>query len=471
MHKRLGAFLLALPLSAGAGLIGAERNTASADESSSYRRGTDGVGVIAEEVGENVSVKETITFDLRELSSEGDYGSAQISYRFTNTGETDETVTLFLPLGRAAECETQEAKYALRADGEEISVRRRYTYAGGSAISLTGDLPCLSEEYKSDGFYRRDTLVTEYVFRTEGLDPEKCAGFDFEYCSNPMRTRVAFPDRTYTSVKNGVGCAWIPVCGEEPVRVYAVGEPLAKYGCSVYKQTTKAPQKTEALPASVAQTCFYDFSMRNYSEENGISRADWYNAFVTAMSAVSDEGAVGFSPEQFGESSLMKWYEYSLTVPAGGSVVNTVTQPLRPDVDTRKGNRYDYGFLLSPARKWETYEGIEIRILTEYNLGASSLEFTREEDGYYLTRDVLPQCELSFSVTERQTDGGYAPYGITPALTTALILLGVLLLLAGASVTVVVVHSKRKRRRKEQTSAGEVRQGKIDLNVPHDPDE
>ena len=467
--NRIWSALLALPLSAGIGTVGTRGVSSAQAPAETYLRGADGIGIVAFSGGDNLSVQEMLTFDLRGLAEENNYGRAEAVYTFYNQGEADTELTLLLPFGRDACYEAGEEQHTVSADGQSVECRARYTYAGDVAFSLEADLSRLCEDYRKDAFFTETMPVTEYVYRTDGT-AKGCDGVDFEYVCNPMRTKLAFSKRGFTSVKNGRNKTWIPL-GEnaEEVRVYAIGEPLGEFRCSAYQDKKVAPTGVALRVVTVKETDFYEFALRNYPEESSVSRTDWYNGFVDMLVSCDDGCAINAIPADYGRARLMKWYEYALHIPAGESVTNVVTVPLRPNVSLRNGKRYEYEFQLSPAQRWQNYEGIEIKILTPYDLAVSSLDFEKTALGYEFARDCLLSGDLAFTIAE-STDIEVTTYGnMTPALTTALVMLTVVVCLGGGIVVFLIVRSGRSRR--AANDQGEVKEGIIDLGRSEDQDD
>ena len=114
-------------------------------------------------------------------------------------------------------------------------------------------------------------------------------------------------------------------------------------------------------------------------------------------------------------------------------------------------------------------DGITIRIVTDYDLGSSSLPFTKTEEGYLYTKNSLPMGELTFSIARDASSGSQVPYDgeDSPVLLTALILLGVVVVCAaGVAVAAIVVHRRTKKlqaRRQERLARGRPQEGTIDL--------
>ena len=97
---------------------------------------------------------------------------------------------------------------------------------------------------------------------------------------------------------------------------------------------------------------------------------------------------------------VMKWFEYDITIPFGGRVVNTVTAPFYPTVYYNENPyRYQYLYYMSPAKGWADFKNIEIYINTPFEITENSVEgFEKTENGYYYKGDSLPDGELEFSL-------------------------------------------------------------------------
>ena len=207
-----------------------------------------------------------------------------------------------------------------------------------------------------------------------------------------------------------------------------------------------------------------EFRPDDYTEFGGVSELDWYNA-VVAMLTARESGTLFLSDELLLLDYLMLWCGYTLTVPAGQTLVNTVTAPLYPGIEGTLPD-YTYQYMLSPALYWADYGNITIRVETPYYLTGSSLEFTQEDGVYVYTKDSLPMCDLSFTIREHlNTPVPYDPYDeISPTLTTALILLGVVVGIAAIIIVVAVCVQKRNRRLlAEQLGRGRAQEGFIDF--------
>ena len=96
----------------------------------------------------------------------------------------------------------------------------------------------------------------------------------------------------------------------------------------------------------------------------------------------------------------MSWYEYRLTIPAGGRLKNEVTAPLYPEINGYYSpTKYYYEYLLSPAKGWASFGSLDIVVNTPYYLADSSVgKFEKTYDGYTLHLNGLPDGELNFSL-------------------------------------------------------------------------
>ena len=192
---------------------------------------------------------------------------------------------------------------------------------------------------------------------------------------------------------------------------------------------------------------------------------DWYNAVVAVLEN-RESGALFLSDDPPLLDYLMLWCEYSLTVPAGGTLTNTVTTPLYLGIEGAVPDyNYTYDYFLA-AQYWADFGSITIRIETPYYLSYSMPLLTEENGAYVFTKNSLSMEELSFTI--RQSINTFVPYDpydtITPTIVTALILLGVVLLIA-VVIVIVAVHVQRRNRKflAEQLGRGMAQEGHIDL--------
>jgi hypothetical protein len=152
-----------------------------------------------------------------------------------------------------------------------------------------------------------------------------------------------------------------------------------------------------------------DFALGEWREDLGVSRIDWYNAVIAALlegmegqskyNYIDLHSGVGLSADRF-MKSLMRWYEYEITLAPGESIVNTVTAPIYPAINMDYDPEvFSYTYLLSPASTWRDFGELEIRINTPFFITETSHEgWTKTALGYAMQHKGLPDGELSFTL-------------------------------------------------------------------------
>lgn len=461
MKKTFGALLLAMPLAI---FTGCAEEVSASEAESTFLRGADGVGAVLADEFDTVRVnRESITFDLR-AEEEGNYGFAVAEYELVNEGGEDANLTMLLPFGRAPEYGRRADAYTVTVNGEEIDCRLRHSFAGVEEFSLD-DVKRLSDDKRADAFYAPDLPVTEYVFQIEIPQEENIGGFEMFYHYNHNRTHIAFSRSVRTGVKDGWAKAYLPLpAGNHTLSVYAFGEPLGERFPDLYEEGKGMAGRTECISETQNSCTFGEFAMRGYTESE-ICENDYYNAYLDMLNASAGGYAMSASPVAFGRESCMAWYEYHLTVPAGGTVKNVITTPLYPSISSKKGGyRYDYEYQISLLHSFGECERLDISVLTEKKLTSPSFPFVKTESGYSYTCDFLPQGELTFAVSDFDPPADYKAYGeVTPALTVGLTMLGVVAVGAAAVFTVGIIRYKRTAQ-EVSVQNGRTEEGKVDLD-------
>ena len=189
-----------------------------------------------------------------------------------------------------------------------------------------------------------------------------------------------------------------------------------------------------------------------YREEGSVvSETDWCNAVTDALLLKEDRGGYADYYSLNVGASLMRWYEYSLSIPAGGSLINEVTAPLYPHINGYyEPSIYSYEYLLSPAKGWVEFGSLEVKINTPYFMTENPFGFERTDYGYHYFSDGLPDGELKFTLCEVEnpkranTGLGMAIFIIIPLA----LLIGVIAqVVAGLVILVVFIVKKSKSKR------------------------
>lgn len=142
----------------------------------------------------------------------------------------------------------------------------------------------------------------------------------------------------------------------------------------------------------------------------------------------------------------MRWYEYEISIGPGECIVNTVTAPIYPSINSDyEPPIYEYTYLLSPAQTWAEFGTLDIVVNTPYYMTVSGLEgFKWNNPGYELHLDGLPEGELTFTLcAEQEPDAPYYARNFP----TEFLLIGVAVLVA---IVVVIVYARTAKRKKKQ---------------------
>ena len=104
------------------------------------------------------------------------------------------------------------------------------------------------------------------------------------------------------------------------------------------------------------------------------------------------------------QSQFMRWYEYEFEVPAKTKIINVVTAPMYPSINTQyEPAIHGYTYLLSPAKTWKSFGNLDVEIHTPYYLVDDVLGFTKTDYGYSLSFAGLPDKELEFTLSASET--------------------------------------------------------------------
>lgn len=388
----------------------------SANSLPSYWEGTDASGLFV--TGEQCPievVEEMLTFDIPQLSvSDADQqsgsdssgeGTASVTaeYVLHNPTDADVTATLLFPLGDrplyGSGSSIDLTRFGVRVDGEAVELALRHSFRDGIPFSAERDTAFLREEAAEHEFYSPGLRVTKYTYRLTGAEP-LAGNFDTAKLlidSDPALTKTMVePARSHAARSNGalVGTA---LAEDGTVTVFEIGQPS-----ETPHQWTLGTEGQMELVATEEMT-FRELALSRRPADSQISELDWYNIMVDSMAVSEFEGGFFFGSTLGIEyDSVMPWYCYELTIPAGGTVFNTVTAPLYPAINEAWSPPvYTYRYLLSPAKGWADFGTLDIQINTPYYMTQCVLEgFERTEKGYALRLEGLPDKELEFVLSE-----------------------------------------------------------------------
>ena len=451
-----------------------------ANSAQRHWRGTDSTGALVKDKNCPLVVdKELLTFDVQEFpknyyNSIEEFlaytGKVTAEYTFRNHADYTVTATLVFPFGNlphygeyiydsytgkhTAAFETD--KFGVAVNGKPIKTTVRHTLKDrGTPFSLNADMPKLTDGYIADSFFRPDLPVLVQQYSVEGINPEnQAATAAFVLREDPTKTRVLWEEKSgIAALKDGFRISgWIKT--GDTLTVYIFGEP-PKDGItwSLYENGA-CKKKTDGnitLKYSEQMT-FRDFVFREYDNSSGISESDWYNAQVAFMNDGSKDWMYGGIYAEKSAFSLMRWYEYTMTLEPGQTLTNTVTAPLYPAIDAGyTPSIYTYTYLLSPAKTWAQFGELKIVVNTPYYMTENNQGgFLRTEKGYELTLPGLPEKELTFTLSE--SEHPRAPKLSLPFHPVFLLAGFVGFVLIGGSVIAVVLIVKRKKSRGKEQS-------------------
>ena len=442
--------------------------------------GTDSTGALVKDKNCPLVVdKELLTFDVQEFPKNyynnieeflAYTGKVTAEYTFRNPADYMVTATLVFPFGNlphygeylydsptdkyTAASDTE--KYGVKVNGKLIKATVRHTLKDrGTPFSLDADMPKLADGYIADSFFRPDLPVWVQQYSVEGINPEnQAATAAFVLHEDPAKTRVLWAEKNgIATLKDGIRISGWTKTGDT-LTVYIFGEP-PKDGIawSLYENGACEKKIDGNITLKYSeQMTFRDFVFREYDNNSGISESDWYNAQVAFMNDGSKDWMYGGIYTEKSSFSLMRWYEYTLTLEPGQTLTNTVTAPLYPAIDVGyTPSIYTYTYLLSPAKTWAQFGELKIVVNTPYYMTENNQgSFFKMEKGYELTLPGLPEKELTFTLSESEHPrhpklslpfhpvflfAGFAGF----------------VLIGGGVIAVVLIIKRKKSRGKEQS--------------------
>lgn len=442
--------------------------------------GTDSTGALVKDKNCPLVVdKELLTFDVREFpknyyNSTEEFlaytGKVTAEYTFRNPADYTVTATLVFPFGNLPHygeyiydsptdkhiAVSDTEKYGVKVNGKLIKATVRHTLKNiGTPFSLDEDMPKLTDGYISDGFFRPDLPVWVQQYSVEGIGAEnQAATAAFVLREDSSKTRVLWEEKSgIATLKDGIRMSGWTKTGDT-LTVYIFGEP-PKDGIawSLYENGAckKKIDGTITLKCSEQMT-FWDFVFREYDNNSGISESDWYNAQVAFLNDGSKDWMYGGIYTEKSSFSLMRWYEYTLTLEPGQTLTNTVTAPLYPAIDAGyTPSIYTYSYLLSPAKTWAQFGELKIVVNTPYYMTENNQSsFSKTEKGYELTLPGLPEEELTFTLSESEHP---RPPKLSLPFHPVFLFAGFagFVLIGGGVIAVVLIVKRKKNRGKEQS--------------------
>lgn len=416
--------------------------------------GTDSTGaIILEEDCPLWVEKEDLTFDIHEFpkayyQEPDDFNaySSKVSAEYTFYNPTDYTVsaTLVFPFGTIADygicpelMNEDIEKYDITVDNQIVDKKIRHTLTSyGQQFELERDLAKLQEGFGNDEFYYPEQSVICYTFQAKNVDikthPAATAAF---FLKENDETKIYMENQSGGSVnEEGILLTtWVDL--KQAFSVYVIGAPLNENIDWKFYHNGACDEEIEGTMELIATENYTlkDFALLKYQEDSGVLDYDWYNAVVTSLK-INEWTASAFDCSNIYldvSNQLMRWYQYEITLEPKQRIVNIVTAPIYPAINKNdKPATYQYTYLLSPAKTWQSFKNLDIVINTPYFMIENSLEDFKKVDTSYQFYSVdLPNGELIFTLCEvenPQISSSHTNNWIGIGVGVAVILIGVL---------------------------------------------
>ena len=403
----------------------------SANSAQQRWNGSDATGAIITDGDSPIVVEhENLTFDLPEFPNpyyhqEEDFlaygGRVTAEYHFYNPSDMTVTATLAFPFGEMPDYaypfeEIEATCRDVSVNGEAIEAKLRYTFTSGG-FNPEKDLARLSDGYLSDDLLSPETAVTIYKWNIGEVNTE------YKQATN-VATDIKAGDSSRIYYFEGQSGAhkqkdgdfriadWVK--GKDSILLYVIGEPLTDLPTWTFYEDGGCKDGEELNGSVSYKGCesmtLLDMAMATYDSERGIPEVDWYNCLYSELTSDDGKYGDGYNIALLDgyhsryKRSLMRWYQYEISLEPGERIVNSVSAPMYSGIDmSYTPTVYQYTYLLSPASTWKSFGDIDITINTPYYLTESTIDgFEKAEEGYSLHLDGLPEGELIFSLSTEE---------------------------------------------------------------------
>ncbi len=464
MKKFLGFFAATVALLAVMMSAGGVKIPASAGAAPMYFPATPCVGVLSEDRSAEV-VRERLSLSVPALPqgymTEEAFGAYSASftaeYEFRNPTSEPLSLRLLFPFGarpeylmrydengRPAGYFDDVDRYGVTVNGEAVAARMRYTYFPYGSEFTRAELDKLFPEKTADDFYTDDLKCHTHVFdvTTENAE-ERLLELTLSY--NPARTRLVFDaerairESGYLVVHFRLENAPMLLCAGDDAKIVRA-RVVERDG---YWDASARKEAEAEIAEHPGETTFGEYVASRRPAEVG--EADWFQVAAdyfrhrTNYEGYFVDSLTGDGP-LVGDGELLRWYDYTLEIPAGGTAASAVSGPLYPGV---WGGCAHYECLLTPAREWASFGELAVTVETDLTLSDCSLDLLKTDAGYEYSHDGLPLSEL-----ELEIDGGEA-YDWRPTESIFARVVPVLLGLGAVAfvivVAVIVIRALKRR--------------------------
>lgn len=354
------------------------------------------------------------------------------------------------------------AKFDIKINDKEIKKNLRHSlYYSDFDFDIHKEMSFLIDGYIKDDFYSPELPVTKYVYEISEVD-KKLYNREVARIEIPAfdGKRRYYLEQSYGFTTNDKGNTRMDINAEngKEIELYVMGEPvkdLPKWKFYESSSNESKEIKGEIKLKSTSKMTFKEFALTSYDKGGQILESDWYNIIVELykQATVENSGAIFISVYDTGErlKSLLRWYEYEITLAPGEKITNTIEAPMYPTIDEEYDpDIYRYNYLLSPASTWAKFGNLNVDINTPFFMTENNQSgFTKTQKGYNFKANGLPEGELRFSLSTVEKPERKSNIGTFYILGMLMFgLLQILPIIVGVvAVVVLVVVWVRKRRR------------------------
>ena len=354
------------------------------------------------------------------------------------------------------------AKFDIKINDKEIKKNLRHSlYYSDFDFDIHKEMSFLIDGYIKDDFYSPELPVTKYVYEISEVD-KKLYNREVARIEIPAfdGKRRYYLEQSYGFTTNDKGNTRMDINAEngKEIELYVMGEPvkdLPKWKFYESSSNESKEIKGEIKLKSTSKMTFKEFALTSYDKGGQILESDWYNIIVELykQATVENSGAIFISVYDTGErlKSLLRWYEYEITLAPREKITNTIEAPMYPTIDEEYDpDIYRYNYLLSPASTWAKFGNMNVDINTPFFMTENNQSgFTKTQKGYNFKANGLPEGELRFSLSTVEKPERKSNIGTFYILGMFMFgLLQILPIIVGVvAVVVLVVVWVRKRRR------------------------
>lgn len=407
-----------------------------------------------------------ITFDVQRIVGPDDKidevpVTAKATYTLFNPTDTDAVATGYIKrVSAPGYYKGSVPEVVVRADGEALSGRTRYTRAAYDREGYEKNLAALRDALVYEQEFAPDTTV--YVSRfvvTDGM-PENA----LPYVSIRYTGDAPLICDGWTSIGDDVFLAEYGVT-DGSFTVYSIGAPFSAANDVYAIESTGSTQESKKVKVSV--TASVTVTLGQYVKEQTGAGEDVFVDVYNAVAADLASGAKAFDRESLvGEESFDSWYEHSLVIPAGERVIYETETAVFPYVTYLYRNLNEYVTEIADFEKAEDFV-VDVTVKTDAYFHNGN-DFKKADGGYVARYESDAIRRVSFSLSDERVDefsdfvegmtffAAFIMYvsaliGAGIALSTVPYLLaahGVLLLIA--LIVGIIIYSCDKKRRKKK---------------------